>query len=130
MTWKLIMPLLAALPLAGCGGGGHPPDPVAMSAAGKAQAPATGFIGPDGPLISAPPEVNHALETALVGRPVSWTDADSGAVTRFTVARTFQREDNTYCRDFTESVSVKDNTDTARGTACRQPDGTWRAVAG
>jgi surface antigen len=42
----------------------------------------------------------------------------------------YQAEDNTYCREFTETISKGGTTDSAHGTACWQPDGTWRAVAG
>jgi hypothetical protein len=129
MTAKLIAPILAAFALAGCAGGDRPAGGAGIATTASAPAP-VGFIGPDGPLVAAPPEVNHALETAIIGSPLTWTDAETGAVTRFTAVRTFQREDNSYCREFTETVTIKDKTDAARGTACRQSDGTWRAAAG
>jgi surface antigen len=32
------------------------------------------------------------------------------------------------CRDFEQTVVVDGQDETVRGTACREPDGTWRAL--
>jgi surface antigen len=137
MTTRLIVPAMAVLALAlgGCGGGSRPVEAVSVSGPGSVENPSASaagaaFIGPDGPTADASPQIAHALDTAVKDQPVSWTDADSGDVTRITATRTFQREDNSYCREFTQSVTHHDKTDSARGTACRQADGTWRAMAG
>ena len=35
---------------------------------------------------------------------------------------------NSYCRDFTQTIYVEGRSETATGTACRNPDGTWSIV--
>lgn len=134
MLAKLIVPVLAAAALAGCASHDSEPAPIAVGrpvAAATAAPPGpVGFLGGDGPQVAATPEINRALETGVTGQPQSWTDADSGTVTQFTALRTFQRDDNTYCRDFSQTVTKGSSTESARGVACRDSDGTWRAVAG
>jgi len=48
------------------------------------------------------PEISHALDTAVRNQPQAWTDPESGAQTSFTVLSIIQKEDDTYCREFTE----------------------------
>jgi surface antigen len=122
--------------LAGCASGDHAAndgmggDRAMAGAAIQGGAGAAGFIGPDGPVMVAPPQIGHALETAPANQPQSWTDADSGATTQFTAIRLFQKDDNSYCREYSESVTVSGKTSSVHGTACRDSDGTWRAAAG
>jgi surface antigen len=135
MTSKLIASTLAALALTGCASGGHsfgpPMSASAQAAPGSgATLETAGFIGPDGPVEVAPPQVVHALETGIADHPTSWTDPDSGAVTQFTVMRLFQKDDNSYCRGFSESVTTGSKTNSVHGVACRDADGTWRAASG
>ena len=44
--------------------------------------------------------------------------------------RTVQQADGTYCREFQQTVTVGGRTEEAYGTACRQPDGSWKIVSG
>jgi surface antigen len=34
-----------------------------------------------------------------------------------------------YCREFQQTVTIGGKTESAYGTACRQPDGTWKVVS-
>jgi surface antigen len=68
-----------------------------------------------------------ALENGRPGSPVEWRgDRDNyyGEVTpgpRYRV--------NAYdCRDYTHKIWIDGQPQVARGTACRQPDGTWKPV--
>src|SRR5579859_8279436 len=123
MLARLIVPVLAAVALTSCashdsesaptlGGGG-----AAMSAS-AAPGP-VGFLGADGLQQTATPEINHALDTAIKGQPVSWTDAESGAVTQFTALDLSQLPDNSYCRTFSQTVTKDSKTETVRGKACQ-----------
>jgi hypothetical protein len=40
----------------------------------------------------------------------------------------YQASNGEYCREFTQTVSVGGRAQEAYGTACRQPDGSWRIV--
>jgi surface antigen len=70
----------------------------------------------------------HALETQRTGTSSSWVNPDTGHTGTFTPTRTFQTNDGTNCREFTQTVSVNGRDETAYGTACRQSDGSWRIV--
>ncbi len=73
--------------------------------------------------------VQQSLETAPMGTTSSWQNPDSGNSGTVTPANTFQRGDGTYCREFSQTISVGGRTEEAYGTACRQPDGSWKIVS-
>ncbi len=45
-----------------------------------------------------------------------------------TPVETYQRDDGQYCREFQQTVTIGGKTEEAYGTACRQPDGSWKIV--
>jgi len=69
----------------------------------------------------------QALETVRTGVPSTWQNPDSG--NRYTVVPT-----NTYdsssgpCREYTIDAVVGGRPEKVYGTACRQPDGSWRVA--
>jgi len=67
----------------------------------------------------------RALETAPTGQPVSWTNPDTGHTGAVTPTRTYQSEGG-YCREFQNDVVIGGKSEKAYGTACRQPDGSWK----
>jgi surface antigen len=69
----------------------------------------------------------RALETAPTGYTTSWSNPDSGDRYAVTPVRTYEQA-GTACRDFTTEAWVDGQRQVVNGTACRQPDGTWRAV--
>jgi hypothetical protein len=63
---------------------------------------------------------------APVGSSIVWNDANaSGAVS---VLRDGHSSDGQYCREFLQTVTVGGRSEQAYGTACMQPDGSWRIV--
>jgi len=66
-----------------------------------------------------------ALETASTGQSQSWKNPDNGNSGTITPTKTYQ-EDGTYCREYSQTVTVGGKTQNAYGTACRQPDGSWK----
>jgi len=70
----------------------------------------------------------HALEVAPAGNQQTWNNPDSGNHGTVTPTRTYQQADGTYCREFQQTIVVGGETQDAFGTACRQPDGTWKIV--
>jgi surface antigen len=70
----------------------------------------------------------HALETAPSGTTVAWQNPDSGHTGVVTPVRTYQKAGGEYCREFQQSVTVGGEEQQAYGTACRQPDGSWKIV--
>ena len=70
----------------------------------------------------------QALEKAPTGRPTSWKNPDSGHGGSITPTQTIQRSDGIYCREYRETITVGDEQQQGFGTACRQPDGSWRTA--
>lgn len=65
--------------------------------------------------------------TAPVGSTIEWNEGSAyGAVS---VLRDGQSTSGKYCREFLQTVTVGGRSEQAYGTACRQPDGSWRIVA-
>ena len=68
---------------------------------------------------------NRALETAPSGQSVAWKNPDSGHSGTVTPVRTFQ-SGGTYCREYQQTVTIDGKQQPSYGTACRQPDGSWK----
>lgn len=74
---------------------------------------------------------NRTLENGMAGQGYTWTNPDSGNRGTVTAQQSFRNSSGQVCRDFTSSaVSAQGQSATAAGTACKQPDGTWRIVRG
>jgi surface antigen len=69
----------------------------------------------------------QALETGPSGAPVAWRNPDSGRYGNVVPGPAYQANGAT-CRQYTETVYLDGTPTVARGTACRNPDGTWTAV--
>lgn len=70
----------------------------------------------------------RAFETAPTGQSSAWRNPDSGNSGTITPTRTYQTNSGQYCREFQQTITVGGQTQSAYGTACRQPDGSWRIV--
>jgi surface antigen len=74
---------------------------------------------------------NKALDT---GSSQSWSNPESGARGSVAVNEPFQSKTGSTngqtCRAFSSSATAGDGTSgTGKGTACKQPDGTWKIVS-
>jgi len=67
----------------------------------------------------------RALENAPTGAPVEWTNPDNGHRGTVTPVRTYESQ-GTYCREIQSDVTIDGKPERAYGTACRQPDGSWK----
>lgn len=70
---------------------------------------------------------NNVLETGPSYQPTQWRNPDNGHYGEV-VAQPAYTQNNTQCRDFTQTIFIEGRAETARGTACRQYDGTWKVV--
>jgi surface antigen len=70
---------------------------------------------------------HQALEYAPVGSSVSWQNPDSRHYGAITPTRTYQTAYG-YCREYQQWVTIDGEQRSSYGTACRQPDGSWRIV--
>jgi surface antigen len=64
-------------------------------------------------------------EKSKTGQSSGWHNPDSGNSGTITPTRTYQ-EGGTTCREYRHDVMIGDDKEQVTGTACRQPDGTWK----
>lgn len=69
----------------------------------------------------------HALETSRTGVPSRWRNPDSGHDYTVTPTRTVETAQGP-CREYTVDGVIGGRSEKVYGTACRQPDGSWRVV--
>ena len=70
----------------------------------------------------------RALETSPSGQTVVWRNPDSGNSGTITPAPAIQRGSGEFCREYQQTITVAGQSEEAYGTACRQPDGSWKIV--
>lgn len=74
-------------------------------------------------------ETTHgALEHNRTGETSRWRNPDSGHAGTVTPTETYRRDDGAYCREYQTTVTVGGRAERGYGTACRQPDGSWKIV--
>jgi surface antigen len=71
---------------------------------------------------------SNTATTAPIGQSISWRNPDSGHSGTVTPTREGTAANGEYCREFQQTVTIGDKTEKAFGTACRQPDGSWKIV--
>jgi surface antigen len=69
----------------------------------------------------------HALETVRTGVPSQWRNPDSGHQYTVVPTRTYDSTRGP-CREYTVDAVIGGRMEKVYGTACRQPDGSWRTV--
>jgi len=70
----------------------------------------------------------QALEAGPSGAPVAWRNPDSGRYGNIVPGPAYQQAGTT-CRPFTHTIYIDGRPQVARGSACRNPDGTWTPIA-
>jgi len=68
-----------------------------------------------------------ALERGRSGRARIWRNSSNGNYGEIVPSRPYRRGDHD-CRDYEHTVYIGGRPETMRGTACRNPDGTWRSA--
>ncbi|WP_321393031.1 hypothetical protein [Emcibacter sp.] len=64
---------------------------------------------------------------APIGETVTWRDGN--ATGWVTATREGTSSLGRYCREFQQTIQIGGKTETAYGTACRQPDGQWEIIS-
>ncbi len=60
---------------------------------------------------------------------ITWNNPQGRSEGSVQPLRTYQNGSGQTCRDYTHTINVEGKRETARGTACRQSDGTWQLVS-
>jgi len=71
--------------------------------------------------------VGQVLEHAPDGSDITWVGADQARY-RVEPQRTFQEAGGDYCREYTATAVIGGRSQETYGTACRQPDGSWKLI--
>jgi surface antigen len=72
---------------------------------------------------------SQALEKSPSGKSVAWQNPDTGHAGTVTPTHTYQTAQGTYCREYQQTVTIDGKKENSYGTACRQPDGSWKIVS-
>lgn len=67
-------------------------------------------------------------QSAPLGESITWNNPDSGNYGTITPTRDGTSSSGQYCREFQQTITIGGQTEQGYGTACRQPDGTWRII--
>lgn len=70
----------------------------------------------------------NSLEYSPTGVETSWRNPDSGHHGTIIPVGTYRLADGSYCREYSQTVYVGREQESAYGKACRQPDGSWKIV--
>lgn len=62
------------------------------------------------------------------GETIVWDNPETGHSGTVTPTRSGQASSGAYCREFQQTITIDGQTERAYGTACQQPDGTWRIM--
>jgi surface antigen len=68
-----------------------------------------------------------AWESGPAGRPVRWRNPDNGRYGEV-IPEDYYDRGGSRCRNFVHRVYIEGRPQAMRGTACRNPDGTWTQV--
>ena len=71
--------------------------------------------------------VQNGLETGQSGATHKWHNPDTGNSGSITPTKTYEAN-GTYCREYTQTVTIGGQEKQAYGKACRQADGSWKIV--
>ena len=70
----------------------------------------------------------HALEYGGPGTPHSWR-GERGAYGTIVAGPPYPRGQYARCREYTHTIYIQGRPQTARGVACRNPDGSWNPIS-
>ena len=152
--WKCATVLIATLALAGCSGNGPTKQETGLGIGALAGGLLGSTVGKGGGRVAATiagaviggivgSEIGRsmdkqdrilaqqaeydALERGGSGRARVWRNERNGNYGEVVPSRPYRR--GSYdCRDYTHTVYIDGRPEVMRGTACRNPDGTWRSA--
>lgn len=64
-----------------------------------------------------------------VGETVSWNNPETGNSGTYRATRDGYSSSGRYCREYQQTITVGGRQESAYGTACQKPDGSWEIVS-
>lgn len=75
-------------------------------------------------------QAEQRAHTAPIGEKIVWNNPDSGNSGSVTPIRDGRNaQSNAYCREYQTTVVIDGREQSAFGTACQQPDGSWKVTS-
>jgi surface antigen len=74
-------------------------------------------------------KMDQALDNNAIGAPTYWKNANSGTTYEVVPTRNVHVRGHRYCREYRTSAIIGGKQQQVYGTACRRPDGSWKAVS-
>ena len=71
-------------------------------------------------------KLNNTFENNAAGQPAYWKNNKTGSTYKVTPTKNITVHGNRYCREYRSTADVAGKTQQIYGTACRQPDGSWK----
>ena len=78
--------------------------------------------------IAAAQQAQARAHAAPIGQQITWSNPESGHTGTVVPRREGTDATGNLCREYQTTVTVGGKTEQAYGTACRQPDGSWKVV--
>ncbi len=72
---------------------------------------------------------HNSMEYGVSGESSDWYNPDSGHSGSYTPQPAYKDQEERYCREYTQTVTIGGKEENAYGRACRQPDGSWEIVS-
>jgi len=72
--------------------------------------------------------MTRALDNNNVGQPAYWRNAKTGNQYKVVPVKNVKVRGNPYCREYRTTANIAGKEQQVYGTACRQPDGSWKMV--
>ena len=73
-------------------------------------------------------QANEQAYSAPIGEPVNWNNPESGNYGTVVPTRDGYSSSGRYCREYQQTIYVGGQQESAYGTACQQPDGSWEII--
>lgn len=73
-------------------------------------------------------QAEQRAHSAPIGQTITWNNPQSGNSGSYVATRDGTNSSGQFCREYQSTVVVGGRSEVAYGTACRQPDGSWRIV--
>lgn len=70
----------------------------------------------------------NSAYSAPLNQTITWNNPQSGNSGTVTPLRDGYATNGAYCREYQQTITVGGRTRDAHGTACREPDGSWKIV--
>ncbi len=73
-------------------------------------------------------QATYDAHSAPVGETISWNNPETGNSGTVTPTNDGYSSSGRYCREYQQEIIVGGQTQSATGTACQNPDGSWQIV--